>query len=54
MVKMRKLKVWANTTDSTRPRCLYQARKVIAHVFCVLDLTLFTIFLLDYATVLTV
>ena len=26
MVKMRKLKVGANTTDSTRPKCLYQAR----------------------------
>ena len=36
-------------------KCLYQAKKVVSHVFCVsvIDLPLSMIFLLDYGTVST-
>ena len=56
MVKMRKLKVWANTTDSTPPLFIkvpLPSQESDRSCICVLDLPLFTFFLLDYGTVLT-
>ena len=56
MVKMRKLKVWANTTDSTPPLFIkvpLPSQESDSSYICVLDLPLFTFFLLDYGTVLT-
>jgi hypothetical protein len=56
MVKMRKLKVWANTTDSTPPLFIkvpVPSQESDRSCICVLDLPLLTL-LLDYRTVLTV
>jgi hypothetical protein len=44
-----------NKTSLTRPlllKCLYQAKKVVSHVFCVsiIDLPLSMVFLLDYVS----
>jgi hypothetical protein len=42
-----------NKTSLTRPlllKCLYQAKKVSSHVFCVIDLPLSMVFLLDYVS----
>ena len=49
---------WVHSSSLTLPlllTCLYQAKKVVSHVFCVsvIDLPLSMIFLLDYGTVST-